>query len=108
MVRMVELVEGDVARQVDGDGKRGMRMGEVQWWSREMRVRWECWRDREMMRWVWWDWERTRVWGGFLAFDWPSGVVRGVSGSRSAGWSGSWGLPSENPLQNQRRPWCGG
>ena len=23
-------------------------------------VRWEWWRDREMMRWVWWDWESAR------------------------------------------------
>ena len=51
--------------------------------------------------------EDALVWGGFLVSDWPSGVVGGVSGSRFAGWSGSWGLPSESPLQNQRRT-CGG
>ena len=47
--------------------------------------------------------ENTPVWGGFLGSERLSGVVGGVSGSGSAGWSGSWGLSFENPSKNQHR-----
>ena len=33
--------------------------------------------------------EDISVWGGFLGSERPSGVIRGMSGSHSAGWSGS-------------------
>lgn len=84
---MVQLVEGDVVGEVDGDGvdvKQEDEDGEVWWWRREMRVRWEWLRDREM-RWVWWHWERARIQqcmcGRFLRSELPSGVVGACPGS---------------------------
>ena len=112
---MVELVEGDVVGQVDGDGvgvEQGDEDGEgvvvEQGDKGELGVV-EGQGDDEVgvMVGLGKGKEDTPVCGGFLRSEQPSGVVEGLSRIRSAGWSDSWGLSSENSSQGQHRTCCG-
>ena len=81
-MRMVELVEGDVAGQVDGDGI-GVEEGDEdgggavveQGDEGEMGVLEGQGDDEVGVVGLGKGKEDALVWGGFLASDWPSGVV---------------------------------
>ena len=96
LVRMVELVEGDGVSVEQGD-QNGEGVVVEQGDEGEMRVLDGQEDDEVGVVGLGKGKVDTPVWGQFVWSEGPSGVVGGVSRIHSAGWSGSWGLPSENP-----------